>query len=50
MELHKIQFSFIINDFNIKSRKKTVRMTALDYFGINTHNHRCDMLIRFAEQ
>ena len=50
MELHKILYFFIIGDFNARVGKKSVGMTALRNFGIDTQNDRGDMLIGFAER
>ena len=50
MKKHKTQYTFIVGDFNAKVGKKSVGMTALGNFGIDTRNERGEMLVGFAER
>ena len=50
MELHTIQYSFIISDFNAKVGKRSVGIAALRYFGVDSQNDKGDILIGFSER
>ena len=48
MKLHKTQYSFIIDDLMQRSGK-SLGMTTLGNFGIDTQNDKGDMLVWFTE-
>ena len=50
MELQKTQYSFIIGDFNARVGKKSVGMTPLRNFKIDTQNYSSDIIVEFAEK
>ena len=49
LELHKTPYSLIVCDFSAKGGKKSVGVTAIGNFEIDTRNDRDDMFVGFTE-